>query len=67
MALDALEQALKERAESPRDGLVHHGNRGSRCLSIGYAGPLAEAGIEQSVALFAYSYDDALAESIIGL
>ena len=33
LALDALEQALYERAVGPRDALVHHGDRGSQYLS----------------------------------
>ena len=61
----ALEQALYERSVGPRDALVHHGNRGSRYLSIRYTGRLAEAGIEQSVGSVGDSY--ALVESIIEL
>ena len=67
LALDALEQALYERAVGPRDALVHHGDRGSQYLSIRYTERLAEAGIEQSVGSVGDSYDNALAESIIGL
>ena len=67
LALDALEQALYERCVGPRDALVHHGNRGSQYLSIRYTERLAEAGIEQSVGSVGDSYDNALAESIIGL
>ena len=67
MALDALEQALYERSVDPRDGLVHHGDRGSQYLSIRYTERLAEAGIEQSVGSVGDSFDNALAESIIGL
>ena len=51
----------------PRDGLVQHGDRGSRYLSLRYTERLAEAGIEQSVGSVGDSYDNALAESIIGL
>jgi transposase InsO family protein len=36
-------------------------------LSIRYTGRLAEAGIEPSVGSVGNSYDDALAETIIGL
>ena len=64
---DALEQTLYERSVSPDDGLVHHGDRGSQYLSIRYTDRLAEAGIEQSVGSAGSSYDNALAESIIGL
>jgi putative transposase len=41
--------------------------RGSQYLSIRYTDPLAEAGIEPSVGSVGDSYDNALAESIIGL
>ena len=67
LALDTLEQALYARVVDPRDALVHHGERGSQYLSIGYTERLAEAGIEQSLGSVGDSYDNALAESIIGL
>ena len=67
LALDALEQALYERAVGARDALVHHSDRGSQYLSIRYTERLAEAGIEQSVGSVGDSFDNALAESIIGL
>ena len=67
LALDALEQALYDRpiAESPR--LVHHSDRGVQYLSIRYTERLVEAGIEPSVGSTGDSYDNALAESVIGL
>ena len=67
LALDALEQALYDRpiAESPR--LVHHSDRGVQYLSIRYTERLADAGIEPSVGSTDDSYDNALAESVIGL
>ena len=55
-----------ERAVNARDTLVHHGDRGSHYLFIRYTERLAEAGIEQSVGTVGDSYDNALAESIIG-
>ena len=65
LALDALEQALYDRET---DGeLVHHSDRGVQYLSIRYTERLAEAGIEPSVGSRGDSYDNALAESIIGL
>ena len=67
LALDELEQALYARVVDPDDALVHHGDRGSQYLSIRYTERLAEAGIEQSVGSVGDSYDNALAESIIGL
>jgi len=67
LALDALEQALYDRPieESPR--LIHHSDRGVQYLSIRYTERLAEAGIEPSVGSRGDSYDNALAESVIGL
>ena len=65
-ALDALEQALHARVVDSRDALVHHGDRGSQSLSIRYTERLAEAGIEPSVGSVGDSYDNALAQSIIG-
>ena len=67
LALDALEQALYERTVDPGGELVHHGDRGSQYLSIRYTERLAEAGVEQSVGSVGDSFDNALAESIIGL
>jgi transposase InsO family protein len=65
LALDALEQALYDRET---DGpLVHHSDRGSQYLSIRYTERLAEAGIEPSVGSRGDPYDNALAETVIGL
>ena len=50
-----------------KDGLVHHSDRGSQYLSIRYSERLAECGIQASVGTTGDSYDNALAESIIGL
>jgi transposase InsO family protein len=46
---------------------VHHSDRGSQYLSIRYSERLAEAGVESSVGSVGDSYDNALAETIIGL
>ena len=66
LALDALEQALFERADDLH-GLVHHSDRGTQYLSFGYTTRLIEAGIAPSVGSCGDSYDNALAESVIGL
>lgn len=63
--LDALEQALYERR--PSDSLIHHSDRGSQYLSIKYTERLADAGLEPSVGTVGDSYDNALAETMIGL
>jgi putative transposase len=65
LALDALEQALYARPNTER--LVHHSDRGVQYLSIRYTERLAEAGIESSVGSVGDSYDNAMAETIIGL
>jgi len=67
LALDALEQALYERAPDAAQGIVHHSDRGSQYLSIRYTERLQKAGLEPSVGSVGDSYDNALAESIIGL
>ena len=66
LALDALEMALWARGKNT-DGLVHHSDRGSQYLSIRYSERLAEAGAVASVGSRGDSYDNALAETIIGL
>jgi putative transposase len=64
--LDALEQALHDR-QPWRANLVHHSDRGVQYVSIKYTERLAEAGIEPSVGSVGDSYDNALAETVIGL
>jgi transposase InsO family protein len=65
LALDALEQALHARPLD--DKCIHHSDRGVQYLSIRYTDRLAEAGLEGSVGSVGDSYDNALAESVIGL
>ena len=67
LALDALEQAICEREDDAGERLVHHSDRGVQYLSIRYTERLALAGIEPSVGSRGDSYDNALAETIIGL
>jgi putative transposase len=67
LALDALEMAVWTRRGGRLDGLVHHSDRGSQYLSIRYTERLAEAGAVTSVGSRGDSYDNAMAESIIGL
>jgi transposase InsO family protein len=65
LVLDALEQALHAR---PLTGdLVHHSDHGSQYVSIRYTERLAEVGIERSVGTVGDAYDNAMAETIIGL
>jgi transposase InsO family protein len=65
--LDALEQAIYDRRGAGVEALVHHSDRGTQYLSMRYTDRLADAGIEPSVGSRGDSYDNALAESIIGL
>ena len=67
LALDALEQVIHDRQAEGVDGLVHHSDRGVQYVSITYTERLAEAGIAPSVGSVGDSYDNALAESVIGL
>jgi putative transposase len=66
LALDALEMAIWSRSE-PLGGLVHHSDRGVQYLSIVYTERLAAEGAVTSVGSRGDSYDNALAESVIGL
>jgi putative transposase len=66
LALDALEMAIWAR-RGDLEGLVHHSDRGSQYLAIRYTERLAEAGAVTSVGSRGDSYDNALAETIIGL
>jgi putative transposase len=66
LALDALEMAIWSR-DSDLAGLVHHSDRGCQYLSIRYTERLAEEGAVTSVGSRGDSYDNAMAESIIGL
>jgi putative transposase len=65
--LDALEQAIYDRRDQQIGGLVHHSDRGTQYLSMRYTDRLADAGIAPSVGSRGDSYDNAMAESIIGL
>jgi len=66
LALDALEMALWQRGDAG-EGLIHHSDRGCQYLAIRYTERLEEAGIETSVGSRGDSYDNAMAESMIGL
>src|SRR5512145_3069855 len=65
--LDALEQALYDRRGDNLRTLVHHSDRGSQYLSMRYTDRLADHGIAPSVGSQGDAYDNALAESVIGL
>ena len=65
--LDALEQALHDRWPDPLAPLVHHSDRGTQYVSMRYTDRLLEVGIAPSVGSRGDAYDNALAESVIGL
>jgi putative transposase len=70
LVLDAFEHAVWVRhQEGGTDlaGVIHHHDAGSQYTSICVHERLAEAGIDPSVGSVGDAYDNALAESVIGL
>ena len=67
LALDALEMAIWIRRNQALEGVVHHSDRGAQYLAIRYTERLAEAGAVRSVGSRGDSYDNALAETVVGL
>lgn len=70
LVLDALEMAIWTRSkDGQRDltGLIHHNDAGSQYTSIAFTTRLIEAGADPSVGSVGDAYDNALAESQIGL
>jgi putative transposase len=69
LPLDALEMALWTRARAGAEvtGVVHHSDAGSQYTSIRYTNRLADAGAVASIGSVGDSYDNAEAESLIGL
>jgi putative transposase len=67
--VDAVEQAIWTRGREGRDlaGLIAHHDHGVQYLSVAYSEHLATAGIKPSTGAVGSSYDNALAESVIGL
>ena len=65
--LDAREQAIYDRRGDGAGDLVHHSDRGTQYVSMRYTERLADAGIALSVGSRGDAYDNALAETIIGL
>jgi putative transposase len=66
MVLDALEMARWSRG-TRLEGLVAHSDAGSQFTSVRYGERLAELGAVPSIGSVGDSYDNALAESVIGL
>ncbi len=70
LVLDALEMAIWARGRggvTDLSGLIHHHDAGSQYTSIAFTERLATAGVDASVGSVADAYDNALAESTIGL
>jgi len=69
LALDALEMAVSARLRAGQaiTGLVHHSDHGGQYLAIRYTARLEQAGAITSAGSKGDSYDNALAETIIGL
>jgi len=69
LPLDALEMALWTRARNGQDvtGVIQHSDAGAQYTAIRYAERLADAGAIASIGTVGDSFDNALAESVIGL
>jgi putative transposase len=69
LPLDALEMALWTRAQADElvEGLVHHSDAGSQYTSIRYSNRLTDVRAVASIGSVGDSYDNAMAESVIGL
>ena len=71
LVLDALEQAVwvrrREGITAGLAGLIHHTDAGSQYTSIALTERLAEIGIAPSIGTVGDAYDNALAETVIGL
>lgn len=70
LVLDALEMALwaRDHAGHPAGpGLVHHSDAGAQYTSISFTDHLIATGIDASIGSVGDAYDNALAESTIGL
>jgi putative transposase len=67
LVLDALNMAAWSRRAMRLDGLICHSDAGSQYTSIVYTERLAEIGAAPSIGSVGDSFDNALAESVIGL
>jgi putative transposase len=69
LPLDALEMALWIRSRNGEsvDGLIHHSDAGAQYTAIRYAERLTDAGALASIGTIGDSFDNALAESVVGL
>lgn len=70
LVLDTLDHAIWTRRQAGIDdlsGLIHHTDAGSQYVSFAFTQRLIEAGVDASVGSVGDAYDNALAESQIGL
>ena len=69
LPLDALEMAVWTRGHADHDitGVIHHSDAGSQYTALRYTERLAEIGAVASIGTVGDSYDNAMAETIIGL
>ncbi len=69
LVVDAVEQAVWTRGREGKDltGLIAHHDHGVQYMSVAYTERLDAAGIKPSTGAVGSSYDNALAESVIGL
>jgi putative transposase len=69
LPLDALEMALWVRGSAGQDvaGVVHHSDAGGQYTAIRYRSRLDDVGALASIGTVGDSYDNALAETVIGL
>jgi putative transposase len=69
LPLDALEMALwvRDTAGASVDGLIHHSDAGAQYTALRYAERLADVGALASIGSVGDSFDNAMAESIVGL
>ena len=69
LPLDALEMALwvRDRAGQDVTGVIQHSDAGAQHTALRYSDRLAEVGAVASIGTVGDSYDNALAESVVGL
>jgi putative transposase len=67
LVVDALNMAAWNRRNMSLDGLICHTDAGSQYTSIAYTERLDDVGAVPSIGTVGDSYDNALAESVIGI
>jgi putative transposase len=69
LVLDALEQAVWVRRRDGADltGLIHHTDAGAQYTSIAFTERLAAIGVSPSIGTVGDAFDNALAETVVGL